>query len=233
MAAVHPIRVALLFLLLAVTSACGDSTKAAGMAAKSDEGADEAVASETGQPIVPPFSVSGELEGLLLVWFDAEGPHTASLRSEVPETSRETVRVDSLSVAPDKRLDPDHVYVADLRAPLPDGQYAVHKHSRAWFEAQVAAARPAVAAAGGEGGVTLYKAAWCGACKAAASYFRSRNVTFEEKDIEKDPQANSEMLAKARAAGKSPTGVPVIDFRGDIGLGFNQGVLDQLIQRQQ
>ena len=39
------------------------------------------------------------------------------------------------------------------------------------------------------------------------------------------------MLAKARAAGKSPRGVPVIDFRGNIILGFDRGQIDQLIQR--
>jgi glutaredoxin len=72
-------------------------------------------------------------------------------------------------------------------------------------------------------------ASWCGACRSAAAYMRSRNVTFAEKDIEKDAQANAEMLSKARAAGKSPRGVPVIDFRGQIVLGFDQRALDALI----
>jgi hypothetical protein len=60
---------------------------------------------------------------------------------------------------------------------------------------------------------------------------RSRNVAFTEKDIEKDAQANAEMLQKARAAGKTPRGVPVIDFRGHIVLGFDQQQLDQLIDK--
>jgi hypothetical protein len=60
---------------------------------------------------------------------------------------------------------------------------------------------------------------------------RSRSVPFVEKDIEKDAQANAEMLQKARAAGKTPRGVPVIDFRGQIILGFDQQAIDRLIAR--
>ena len=220
-------------MLLCAGLGCGNPVQTPGTPAENGANGSKALASAgPGEPVLPPFSVSGELDGLLLVWFDADGPHSASNRSEVPEGARKAVRVDSLAVAPDKRLDPDHVYVADISQPGPNGQYKVHKHPRAWFEAQVEAARPAPpAAVAGSDGVTIYKAAWCGACKAAASFLRSRNVGFEEKDIEKDPQAQTEMLAKARAAGKSPSGVPVIDFKGNIVLGFNQGALDQLIQK--
>ena len=104
-----------------------------------------AVREATGQPapVKPPFEVNGELDGLLLVWFDAEGLHTAQTRSEIPEAQRAAVRVDSLHVAPDERLDPDHVYVADLRNASQDGSYPVRKAARAWFDAQVDRAQPA------------------------------------------------------------------------------------------
>jgi glutaredoxin len=74
-------------------------------------------------------------------------------------------------------------------------------------------------------------ASWCSACRGAAAYLRSRSVPFVEKDIEKDAQANAEMQQKARAAGKSPRGVPVIDFRGQLILGFDQAALDRLISQ--
>ena len=187
---------------------------------------------EAGEPVTPPFALSGELDGLLLTWFDDKGLHTAGKLSEIPEANRKQVRVDSLTVAPDKRLDPEHVYVADLSAPGKNGGYAVRKHTRAWFEAQADAlgepvAMPAAPGSGGE--VTLYMASWCGACRAAARYMTSRGIPFVEKDIEKDSAANSEMQKKAHAAGKSPRGVPVIDFRGHIILGFDQGEIDRLI----
>jgi glutaredoxin len=180
--------------------------------------------------IKPPFAVQGELDGLLLVWFDAEGVHTAQKRSEVPEAQRAHVRIDALTVAPDARLDADHVYVADLRAPGRDGSYPVQKATRAWFDAQVDHAKPQVAAAA-EAGVVIYKASWCGVCRSAASYLRKRHVAFVEKDVEHDPGASDEMMRKAQAKGLAPRGVPVIDFRGEIMLGFDQARLEGLIDR--
>jgi glutaredoxin len=227
-----------LYLLVALVfiSACGGNPLPKG---KGEEAAPAASATapkhEAGEAVVPPFALSGELEGLLLTWFDDKGLHTASKRSEIPEPHRKRVRVDSLTVAPDKRLDSEHVYVADLSAPGGNGSYAVRKHTRAWFEAQADALgapvpMPATAAAG-SGDVTLYMASWCGACRAAARYMTSRGVPFVEKDIEKDSAAASEMQKKAQAAGKSPRGVPVIDFRGHIILGFDQSEIDKLIQQ--
>jgi glutaredoxin len=182
------------------------------------------------ESVKPPFAVQGELDGLLLVWFDAEGVHTAQKRSEVPEAQRAHVRIDALTVAPDARLDADHVYVADLRAPSRDGNYPVQKATRAWFDAQVDQAKPQVAAAS-EAGVVIYKASWCGVCRSAASYLRQRHVPFVEKDVESDPGASDEMMRKAQAKGLSPRGVPVIDFRGEIMLGFDQARLEGLIDR--
>jgi glutaredoxin 3 len=177
-------------------------------------------------PIKPPFEVSGELDGLLLVWFDAEGLHTAQKRSEIPEAQRSAVRVDSLNVEPDARLDSDHVYVADLRNAGKDGSYPVQKASREWFDAQVDQAKPAPPAVE-DAAVVVYKASWCGACKSAAAYLRSRHVQF----VEKEPGASEEMQRKAQAKGLRPRGVPVIDFRGEIMLGFDQARISQLIDR--
>jgi glutaredoxin len=176
--------------------------------------------------------VQGELEGLLLVWFDADGVHTAQKRSDVPEAQRANVRVDSLNVAPDKRLDADHVFVADVRNPDASGHYSVRRATRNWFDAQVDRAKPQPARSGDdEAGVTIYMASWCGACRATASYLRSRKVPFVEKDIEKDSAASAEMLRKAQEKGLSPRGVPVIDFRGEILLGFDQARLERLVDR--
>jgi glutaredoxin len=211
-------------------SACGNPVPAdgSGAGAPDDPTADgPAPTRERGEPVTPPFSVQGDAEGLMLVWFDEEGVHSASRRSEIPSPRRSMVRVKSLSVPPGKRLDPDHVYVADLRQPGPDGSYPVVKHTRAFFDAQVDAARPAPAQQEAE--VVIYKASWCGVCRSAAAYLRSRGVDFVEKDVEKDPGAQQEMQRKARAAGKTPRGVPVIDFDGEILLGFDKARLAALI----
>jgi glutaredoxin len=210
---------------LASPTGCDRATTEATGAGPSQQ---EAALSEDGEPVTPPFEVKAELEGLLLVWFDEEGQHTAKTRSEIPEAQREHVRVDSLAIDPSKRLDADHVYIADVRKPRADGSYPVRKHTRAFLDAVVTKLRPAPPPAS-ESDVTVYMASWCGACRAAASYLRSKNVPFVEKDIEKDPTAAAEMQAKARAAGKSPRGVPVIDFKGTILLGYDQGALATLI----
>jgi len=193
-----------------------------------------------------PFQLSGDLDGLILGWFDAEGLHNAAKRSDIPEHHRAQVRVDSLDVAPDQRLDPTLVYVADLRAPQADGSYAVRTMERATFDAMVDKAAgvavhvpatnddndtPAAAQQDPSKPVVIYKASWCGACKAAAAYLRQRGVAFEERDVETDRNASTEMQQKARAAGMTPRGVPVIDFRGTILLGFDKQRLAQLIDR--
>jgi len=225
-----------LLVVLGWISACGGNPLPTGsgeQGATATEATGKAPKQEAGEKVVPPFALSGELDGLLLTWFDDKGLHTASTRSEIPEEHRKSVRVDSLTVAPDKRLDSEHVYVADLSAPGGQGSYAVRKHTRVWFEAQADAlgAPVPMPAAAGTGDVTLYMASWCGACRAAGRYMTSRGVSFVEKDIEKDSAANSEMQKKAHAAGKSPRGVPVIDFRGNIILGFDQSEIDKLIQQ--
>ena len=133
----------------------------------------------------PPFAVAGEAEGLLLVWYDADGSaHTATKRSEIPEAQRKHVRVDSLDVAPDKRLDPAFVYVADLSTAAGDGSYAVRKVTRELFEQAMVkpAAEPAALASND---VILYGASWCGACNQARQYFKQKGVPFVDKDIEK------------------------------------------------
>jgi glutaredoxin 3 len=225
------VGVALLAALVACQSlgACGNppGAAAAASAAAAEAKGEPAAALE---PARPPFPVQGELEGLLLVWFDAQGVHTAQKRSEIPEAQRAHVRIDSLNAAPDSRLDADHIYVADLRNPDASNNYPVNKASRTWFDAQVDRAKPQPAA-NSSAAVVVYKAAWCGACRSAAAYLRSRHVDFVEKDIEKDPAASQEMLQKAQAKGLSPRGVPVIDFRGEIMLGFDQGRLETLIDR--
>ena len=149
--------------------------------------------------------------------------------------------------APEERLDPAFVYVADLRQPGEGGSYVVRKLSRDAFDALVdeatGANEPAAVASnepagfgGGHGDpnadIIIYGASWCGACRSTASFLRQRGVPFQEKDIERDPGARSEMLQKARAAGVSANGIPVIDFRGRILTGFDRATMVRLLDQQ-
>lgn len=213
---------------LLAACAGGDAVEAA--SSDSEEGE-----APQGIPMEPPFEVAGEAEGLVLTYFDEDGPHTVHRRSEVPEALRERVRVDSLEIPPDQR-DPNHVYVADLRREV-EGRYAVRRFTREAFDELLDRAAgveepteaPLEGAALASNDVIIYGASWCGACRSAARYLAQRGVPYQEKDIERDQGARAEMNAKARAAGLRPSGIPVIDFRGNILTGFDQRRIDALI----
>jgi mycoredoxin len=210
---------ALSFALLALGCGSGDAGEASP--------AERADLTSAGEIVEPPFAVRGEVQGLILTWFDAEGTHVAERRSDVPEAARPEVRVDSLSLAPEDR-DAEHVLVADLRSPGSGGEYPVRRVSREVFEARVRAAREASAAVA-QGEVIVFGASWCGACRQAEAYLRQRGVTFEERDIEADPSARQDMMRRARAAGITANGIPVIDIRGRVLQGFDARAIDRAL----
>jgi glutaredoxin len=187
-----------------------------------------------GEVVTPPFSVRGDASGLLLVFFDEEGPHIATSRSAIPAERRAEVRVESLEVD-EAGSDPDSVFVADLRSPDEDGNYTVRRMARSDFDARidafVAAARDeSAAAAVASADVIIYGASWCGACHDAQAFLRARGIPFIERDVEEDPTAAADMRSAAAAAGLHPSGIPVIDFRGRIILGFDRDALEEAIR---
>lgn len=181
--------------------------------------------------------VRGNAEGFLLTWFDDEGAHIAETREDIPSERRTRVRVDSLDVAPEDR-DPSHVWLANLNDMNANGAYPVESMERDEFDALLdEEAGVEFAEAGEDDGsaaeasnVVVYGASWCNACRSAAAYFRAQNVPFVERDIEAEPGARAEMQAKARAAGLQPSGIPVIDVRGTIVTGFDQGRIARLLR---
>ena len=196
-------------------------------ASRPEEPAGASATAPLGKAVTPPFPVAGDLEGLLLVWFDQDGPHTAKRRSEIPEARRALVRVDSLSLPPEQRLAPDKVYVANVTKS--GVGYPVFEVAREQFDQMVDAATGPVATAGP---VVLYKTSWCGACKAAEAHLKQRGIDYDAHDIEKDPAAQKEMASKVVAAGKRPGGVPVIDVGGELMMGFDRESLDRLIDQK-
>lgn len=71
--------------------------------------------------------------------------------------------------------------------------------------------------------VTIYTASWCGFCRSEKQYFDSKNIEYTEKDIEKDLEAQKELLEKI---GGNFRGVPVTDINGEIILGFDRPRID-------
>lgn len=78
--------------------------------------------------------------------------------------------------------------------------------------------------------VIVYVTSWCGYCRKTRALLTARKVFFTEKDIEKDPEASKELALKAAAAGVKPQGVPVLDIKGKLILGFDQQAIEAAIR---
>lgn len=73
------------------------------------------------------------------------------------------------------------------------------------------------------GTVELYVTSWCGYCKQAAAYMKSRNIPFVAYDIEKDSSA------KQRHAELGGRGVPLIIIGKNKMSGFSPETLEQYL----
>jgi glutaredoxin len=91
-----------------------------------------------------------------------------------------------------------------------------------------ALAAPADRGSGGSGQVIVYGTSWCGYCKKARAWLTKKGIPFEDKDVEKDEGAARELAVKAQAQHVRPTGVPVIDMRGKLVLGFDEATLEAM-----
>jgi arsenate reductase-like glutaredoxin family protein len=78
--------------------------------------------------------------------------------------------------------------------------------------------------------ITIYGASWCGACHQAAAWLRANHIPFVEHDIETEPQAAQEMMARARQQGVPTGSIPIIDINGRLTVGFNPGLIQQALQ---
>ncbi|HSM13696.1 MAG TPA: glutaredoxin family protein, partial [Thermoanaerobaculia bacterium] len=70
----------------------------------------------------------------------------------------------------------------------------------------------------GEPTIRLFTTSWCGWCRKARALLTELGARFEERDIEVDAEAGRE---QARLAGPG-AGVPVVEFAGDVLVGFSE-----------
>lgn len=179
---------------------------------------------------VPEVVVTADRSDLLFTWLDGEGRyHDVSTIDEIPEAARAQVLVRDLSRSPDELRAADFLYIADLRSPGPEGRFPCGAVSRRAFErrgAREVASKVAREQALEDGvQVVIYTTDWCGVCQKAKSFLAKNGVSFLERDLEKDPEAEGELQAKAAAAGLRPQGVPVLDVAGELMMGFDPNAL--------
>jgi glutaredoxin len=174
----------------------------------------------------------------LFTWIDDGGEfHVEQKVGDVPAAAREVVRVTDPAKDPPKL---DDVFVVDLRTPGEGGSYPVRTMSRPEFEkiavdrrqqhGKILTAQGASSVApAATASVIIYGASWCGPCHQAADYLKRRGVQFVQKDIEADSSAQREMQAKLTNAGMRGGSIPVIDVRGKLLIGFDQGAIDRAL----
>ena len=179
-------------------------------------------------PLLP--MVKDDSENLLFSFLSEEGKiQSVSNPSEVPESVRERVLVVDLSKTPEQRQSHRFAFFVDLTVSDHDGVYPVTVVSR--YNAAKGERAPVALAPVPDGTVVLYSAEWCGYCKKAKRWLSERQVPFIERDIEKTPKAQIEMKKKLSAAGVQGGGVPVIDWNGELVMGFDKRKLTELYQK--
>ncbi|MCA9338715.1 NrdH-redoxin [Candidatus Saccharibacteria bacterium] len=76
--------------------------------------------------------------------------------------------------------------------------------------------------------VIIYSTSWCGFCRSEKQYLDGKNVSYIDKDVEKDATAQKELLEKMNG---NFQGVPVTDIGGDIILGFDRPKIDDALKK--
>ena len=69
--------------------------------------------------------------------------------------------------------------------------------------------------------VKVYSTNTCPWCDKAKSYLKSKEVEFEELNVQDDMVAREEMIKKSKQMG-----VPVLDVNGTIIIGFDKPAID-------
>ncbi|MFA6099492.1 MAG: Uxx-star family glutaredoxin-like (seleno)protein [Patescibacteria group bacterium] len=74
--------------------------------------------------------------------------------------------------------------------------------------------------------VTIYTTPTCPYCKLAKDFFKDKGIPFSEVDVASDPSAANDMVKKS-----GQMGVPVIEINDQIVVGWNQGALQEILEK--
>lgn len=74
--------------------------------------------------------------------------------------------------------------------------------------------------------VKVYSTSSCPWCTVAKNYLASKNVKFEDVDVNRNRDAAMEMVRKS-----GQRGVPVLEINGDIIIGFDQMAIDNALRK--
>lgn len=72
--------------------------------------------------------------------------------------------------------------------------------------------------------IKVYTTNSCPWCVKAKTYLKSKNITFEELNVQENMDARQEMVDKSRQMG-----VPVLDIDGTVIVGFDKPAIDSAL----
>lgn len=76
--------------------------------------------------------------------------------------------------------------------------------------------------------ITIYSTRTCGFCHAAKQYLSGLGVSFDEVKVDEIPDGPMQLIEKS-----GQLGVPVLDFDGDVVIGFDRPTIDHLLREKQ
>jgi glutaredoxin len=193
-----------------------------------------------GVDATPPAALNDSTKDVLLTWIDESGDfHATESVADIKDAYKAHVRVVFTN---EERVDPEHVWVADLRQKDAQGGYPIRSMARsAWdemgashrksrIEALSAPAPTADAGPGNDVAAVIYGAEWCKACQETARYLKAKGVKFVEKDVDKSSVVQAELQSKFAKAHVPPTSsIPVTEINGRLIVGFNPQAIDSAL----
>ena len=78
-----------------------------------------------------------------------------------------------------------------------------------------------------EKNITVYSTTTCPYCHMAMDYLKSKGVKYTEVNVEENPERVEEMVEKS-----GQMGVPVLDVKGVIIVGFNKKAIDAALAKK-
>ena len=210
------------FIVSSVTQACERSQP-------SQSGAEQS--SQLEQALKSPTLsvVTAERQDLLFIFTDKEGAEQRAVTlEEIPKAHRASVQVIDLARSPAERSASDVVQIFDLRTADQRGQYPGRLVKRDQIESKLAAQQ----ALPEQPPIVIYSTSWCGVCKKAMRFMKSKGWLFVNRDIEESKEAAKELQQKAARAQLQLGGVPVIDVGGRLMSGFDPQGLTRLVEAQ-
>lgn len=219
---------------------------------KNEEEKKAEVPAAKAEDLLAKMNINENSQNVLFTYIDWKSQYTTVEKaSDIPAEFRNDVIVVDLNLSPSERMAESKVIVADMEQSNEKGNFLLRCEDRAQFEKAVALKRqwklsktrqmPAMTQQQAQDmdipantdQVIIYSTSWCGYCKAAEKFMKEKGVAYVKKDIETDDQASLEMQAKCMRNGAQQCGVPVIDWKGQVILGFDEERMKALWQAEQ